>query len=139
MSISGLEHVLVLAEDIEETRDFYCLVGLRVGERPPLEFPGYWMYAGSTPCVHIADRGAYRAHAAGLGLSVPDAGLCYAPVDHIAFNASDYDTLAHRLAASGVATVHNTVAAAGLSQLFVDDPNGVRIEINVRRSQTQER
>jgi catechol 2,3-dioxygenase-like lactoylglutathione lyase family enzyme len=35
--------VLVLSDDIDRTRDFYCdVVGLEVGERPPLEFPGDW-------------------------------------------------------------------------------------------------
>ena len=49
MSVTAMEHVLVLSDDIEATREFYCqVVGLRVGERPPLEFPGYWLYAGAT-------------------------------------------------------------------------------------------
>ena len=41
MSATEMEHVLVLSDDIEATSDFYCrVVGLRVGDRPPLEFPG---------------------------------------------------------------------------------------------------
>ena len=68
---SELEHVLVLTEDIESARVFYeRAVGLRTGDRPALEFPGYWLYAGDVPCLHIADRAAYRAHAAALGLNV---------------------------------------------------------------------
>jgi catechol 2,3-dioxygenase-like lactoylglutathione lyase family enzyme len=136
MSITGLEHVLVLAEDIDQTRDFYDLVGLRVGERPPLEFPGYRMYAGATPCLHIADRTAYRAHASRLGLNVADARSGSGRVDHIAFSASDYEGLSDRLKHSGVTAVQNAVPAAGILQLFIEDPNGVRVEINVRRSQT---
>jgi hypothetical protein len=62
------EFQLVLTDDIESTRRFYCdVVGLRVGERPPLAFPGYWLYAGATPCLHIAERGPYSAHAAAMG------------------------------------------------------------------------
>ena len=35
MNVTAIEHVLVLSDDIEATRDFYCqAVGLRVGERP---------------------------------------------------------------------------------------------------------
>ena len=70
-----MEHVLVLSDDIQRTRDFYCdVVGLEVGERPPLAFPGYWLYADSAgaSCIHIAERRAYAAHAAGLGLHVPE-------------------------------------------------------------------
>ena len=67
-----MEHVLVLSDDIEATREFYCqVVGLRVGERPPLEFPGYWLYAGATPCLHIAERRRYLTHAAWIGLATP--------------------------------------------------------------------
>jgi catechol 2,3-dioxygenase-like lactoylglutathione lyase family enzyme len=138
MSIGGLEHVLVLADDIDGTRDFYCsVVGLSVGERPPLAFPGYWLYAASdgsgrgSACVHVAERGAYAAHAAELGLEVPsgqDPGV--GPVDHVAFSASDWDGLMARLERCGVAAVTNRVPG-GPRQAFFADPNGVRIEINV--------
>ncbi len=136
MSITGLEHVLILADDLERSRDFYEWVGLRAGERPPLEFPGYWMYAGANPCLHLADRAAYRAHASRLGLNFADGQPGPGRVDHIAFTALDYEALTDRLERSGVAAVHNDVPEAGLLQLFIEDPNGVRVEINVRRSQT---
>jgi len=35
--------------------------------------------------------------------------------------------------------VQNAVPDAGLLQLFIEDPNGVRVEINVRRSKLEER
>lgn len=136
MSIGALEHVLVLADDIDGTRDFYCeVVGLSVGKRPPLAFPGYWLYAASdgtgAACLHVAERGAYAAHAASLGLNVPDGpdpGV--GPVDHIAFNASDYGGLLERLRRQGVPAVTNAVPG-GPRQVFIEDPNGVRVEINV--------
>jgi catechol 2,3-dioxygenase-like lactoylglutathione lyase family enzyme len=140
MSVTAMEHVLVLSDDIEATRDFYCrIVGLRVGERPPLEFPGYWLYAGSTACVHVAEREAYASHAAGLGLEVPADSPGAGPVDHIAFTAGDYEAIAARLQSHGVAAVRNTVPNGGPHQLFIEDPNGVRIEINVRHLQTEAR
>jgi catechol 2,3-dioxygenase-like lactoylglutathione lyase family enzyme len=136
MSIGSLEHVLVLADDIDATRDFYCsVVGLSVGERPPLAFPGYWLYAASdsgsnAACLHIAERRAYAAHAAGLGLRVPSADPGVGPLDHIAFSASDYDALVERLERHGVRAVKNAVPG-GPRQVFIEDPNGVRVEINV--------
>jgi len=126
MSLSGLDHVLVLTDDLEATRAFYCdALGLEVGERPPLEFPGYWLYLGGVPCLHVADREAYRAHAATLGLRVGDA------VDHVAFTGAGYEQVAERLEAAGVDAVTNTVPGAGLRQLFLTDPNGVRVELNL--------
>lgn len=133
--VSELEHVLVLSDDIDAARDFYeSALGLRTGDRPPLQFSGYWLYAGSVPCLHIADRASYRAHAATLGLSVGErvgtAGT--APVDHIAFSASDYEAVTARLAAAGIDAVRNDVPGGGPRQLFFDDPEGLRVEINVK-------
>jgi catechol 2,3-dioxygenase-like lactoylglutathione lyase family enzyme len=140
MSVTEMEHVLVLSEDIEASRDFYCrVVGLQVGERPALEFPGYWLYAGATPCVHVADRSTYLRHAAWLGLAVPHEPPGAGYVDHIAFNASDYEAVRARLESNGVPAVQNVVPGGGLHQLFFHDPNGVRIEINVRRSHIEAR
>jgi catechol 2,3-dioxygenase-like lactoylglutathione lyase family enzyme len=131
--VSAMEHVLVLAEDIEQAREFYCeVVGLRLGERPRLEFPGYWLYAGATPCLHLAQRAPYLAHARKLGLRVPG-GAGPGPVDHIAFSGTDYEETRTRLQRKGVPAVLNTVAGGGPRQLFVEDPSGVRIEINFKQ------
>jgi catechol 2,3-dioxygenase-like lactoylglutathione lyase family enzyme len=134
MSAVALEHVLVLSDDIERTRDFYCeVVGLEVGERPPLAFPGYWLYSGATACVHVAERQAYGAHAAELGLAVPERDPGIGPVDHVAFRAAsgDYDGLLERLSRAGIEAVTNTVPG-GPRQVFIQDPNGVRVEINIK-------
>jgi catechol 2,3-dioxygenase-like lactoylglutathione lyase family enzyme len=132
---SELEHVLVLTDDIERTRDFYeRTVPLRAGPRPPLGFAGYWLYAGDRPCLHIADRGSYRAHALTLGLDVgerpgpPGTG----PIDHLAFSATDYAAVSRRLAAAGIEPVRNDVPGGGPRQLFFSDPDGLRVEINVK-------
>jgi len=128
MPLHGLEHVLVLTDDLEATKTFYCeVLGFDAGDRPPLEFPGYWLHLDGVPCVHVAERAAYEAHAASLGLRPTQP-----PIDHVAFAADDYGELAARLEAAGVEAVTNAVPAAGLRQLFLVDPNGVRIELNVR-------
>ena len=140
MTVTSMEHVLVLSDDIETTREFYCgVVGLRVGQRPPLGFPGYWLYAGETPCLHVAERQAYLKHAAWLGLQIPHEPPGAGVVDHIAFNASDYDAVRQRLDSEGIPTIGNTVADAGLRQLFFHDPNGVRVEINVKAPNVEAR
>ena len=52
-------------------------------------------------------------------------------VDHVAFNADDYDELLATLERHGIEAVANTVPEIGMRQLFFSDPNGVRLEINV--------
>jgi catechol 2,3-dioxygenase-like lactoylglutathione lyase family enzyme len=135
MTVVVMEHVLVLSDDIERTRDFYRdVVGLEVGERPALAFPGYWLYAdgAGASCFHIAERRAYAAHAASLGLRVPSTDAGVGPVDHVAFRAGseDYDGLLERLSRAGIEAVTNAVPG-GPRQVFIEDPNGVRVEINV--------
>lgn len=149
MAVTALEHVLVLADDIDGTRDFYTdVLGLQAGARPPLPFPGYWMYTenGSTSCLHIADRDVYLRHAAtmGLGHADPDdpdgrssdgvgqrADTGMATVDHLAFEAADHDATRASIVRAGLTPVPNELPN-GIRQLFVRDPNGVLVEINVK-------
>jgi catechol 2,3-dioxygenase-like lactoylglutathione lyase family enzyme len=132
MPLSSMQHLLVLSDDIEATRNFYCeVLGLREGKRPPLEFPGYWLYLGEVPCVHIAEREAYAAHAQTIGLDASGAAQGSGAIDHVAFAASDYEEISERLERNGIESTENAIPAAGLRQIFVRDPNGVRVEINV--------
>ena len=130
MGVSAIAHVTLLSDDIDATRDFYCeTLGLRAGERPPLPFPGHWLYGDDGPLVHIADRTVYLEHARAIGLPAPAAAG--PPIDHIAFAASDYEDASARLERGGVSAVRNSVPGVGLRQLFFSDPDGVRIEIGV--------
>lgn len=128
MPVRRLDHVLVLTDDLEATKAFYCdALGLEVGERPPLGFPGFWLYLDGVACVHVAERGPYQEHIAGLGLEVGPA-----PVDHVAFHAEDADGVEARLSASGIDFAANPAPPPGLRQLFLTDPNGLRVEVNAR-------
>ena len=134
MPLTKLEHYLVLTDDMEATRDFYVqALGMHVGFRPPLAFPGYWVYVGDTPCIHIAEWKSYTAHSNEKGIEVSTRADGTGPVDHIAFNAHDYDEVVGRLERCGVKARRNDQPGGLLRQLFLQDPNGVKIEINVRK------
>jgi catechol 2,3-dioxygenase-like lactoylglutathione lyase family enzyme len=135
MPLTKLEHYLVLTDDIDATRDFYVrALGMQVGFRPPLGFPGYWVYVGDTPCIHIAEWQTYTAHSLEQGIAVSSRANGTGPLDHIAFNAHDYDDVVARLESHGVQATRNDVPGGALRQLFFADPNGVKIEINVRKA-----
>jgi catechol 2,3-dioxygenase-like lactoylglutathione lyase family enzyme len=60
MPLQLLEHFLVMTDDVDATRDFYCeVLDFREGFRPELDFLGYWLYLSSisltgaaTPAIH---------------------------------------------------------------------------------------
>jgi catechol 2,3-dioxygenase-like lactoylglutathione lyase family enzyme len=135
MPLLEMEHFLVLSNDIEATRDFYRdVLGFRAGFRPELAFGGYWLYLGDTPVIHIADRASYTRYVAGLGIALPTAADSTGPIDHIAFNCSDFDGMRRSLDERHVAYKRDTLTDIGLRQIFVHDPNGIKIELNFRRA-----
>ena len=132
MPLTKLEHYLVLTDDIEKTRNFYCdVLGMRVGFRPPLSFDGYWLYLGDVPVIHIGEWQSYTKHSEALGIPVTKPAPGTGPLDHIAFNGVDFQDIAARLKKHGVKTGLNVVAGIGLRQFFFNDPNGIKIEINI--------
>ena len=126
MTLRRLEHLLVLTDDLEGTRAFYCdVLGFESGARPPFPFSGLWLYLDGEPCLHVADRAEYELELTRRGL-----GSSGSPFDHAAFQGEDFEALSERIAAAGVDVVHNVVPGV-LRQLYLTDPNGIRIELNV--------
>ncbi|HEU4617859.1 MAG TPA: VOC family protein [Gammaproteobacteria bacterium] len=133
MPIERMEHYLVLSDDIDETKRFYCeALGMREGFRPDLGFPGYWLYVGETPCIHVAEWETYAVWTKKVGIPISTRAPVTGPLDHIAFNATGYDELAERLDKLGVILGRNLLDEIGLRQLYIRDPNGLVIELNFR-------
>lgn len=132
MPLTKMEHYLVLTKDLDATRDFYCRVlGFKDGFRPPLGFPGYWLYLGPTPCIHVAEWETYTAHSNERGIPVSTPGEGTGAFDHIAFVATDYDELIASLDRNGLQPFRNVTHPSGLRQVFLLDPNGIKIEVNI--------
>jgi catechol 2,3-dioxygenase-like lactoylglutathione lyase family enzyme len=134
MPLTQLEHYLVLTDDIDATRDFYVqALGMQVGFRPPLGFPGHWVYIGDTPVIHIAEWKTYTERNRAMGMHVSKRADGTGSVDHVAFAAQDYDGVLARLQQHGVAVRVNDNPGNIVRQLFLFDPNGVQVEINFRK------
>jgi len=133
MALTKLEHYLVISDDIEATRRFYCeALGMRVGFRPELEFDGYWLYVGDVPCIHVAERESYKRYSESIGIPVTPGNEGTGMIDHVAFNAADFDGTLRHLESLGIEPKQNRVDDIGLRQLFLDDPSCVKIELNFR-------
>ena len=137
MSIA-LNHISIRTLDVPACERFYAdLLGLVSGPRPPFPFPGVWLYAGDTAvyanaALHIIgiDRGAPEGLQGYLG-NRDDAGLQGSgAVDHVAFLATGLAPMLARLKEAGVSCRERTVPTLGLYQVFVEDPNGIVVELN---------
>jgi len=118
--IHSMNHFTICAEDRERTLAFYCgVLGLREGERPPLGFPGAWLYAeGSDQAIlHVYwDR----------PMPEPGTGV----IDHMAFSATKLSAVCQRLEAAGFAYELRRQPGSGIWQLFTLDPNGAKVELD---------
>jgi catechol 2,3-dioxygenase-like lactoylglutathione lyase family enzyme len=133
MPITQMQHYMVLSRDLEKTRHFYCdVLGLRAGPRPPFDFEGLWIYVGDVAVVHVAGQASYR-DTGRLGDGVNDRHGS-GSVDHIAFAATNFDELVASFNKHGVKYRSTRVPGSDLRQLFVFDPDGIQIEINIRAS-----
>ncbi len=131
MGLTKMEHFLVLTDDIGVCRDFYCQVlGFTEGERPVLDFAGYWLYLGEVPCIHIAERAAYQTVSDAIGLAVSPAAPGTGPLDHIAFNGTGFSEFRRKLEGLEIGFVTNKVPGPGFWQIFLHDPDGIKIELN---------
>ncbi len=137
MSIT-LNHFSIRSLDLPACERFYCdLLGLKLGPRPPFPFPGLWLYQGDTTVWANA-----AVHIIGVDQNDPDGLKRYlgerdeaslkgtGTVDHLAFFATGLATTLARLREHGLPLRERTVPVLGLHQVFLDDPNGVVIELN---------
>jgi catechol 2,3-dioxygenase-like lactoylglutathione lyase family enzyme len=121
MPVEALQHINIRARDVERTRDFYVrILGLRVGDRPPFRSTGYWLYLGADPVIHLVQKTSDEPQ------STADTGA----IDHIAFRGVDLEGTRQALAREGIAFREAVVPRDNSIQLFVHDPDGVRIELN---------
>ena len=134
----SLNHVSIRTLDLDGTRHFYTTVlGLADGPRPPFPFPGIWLYAGDTgdyanAMVHVIGLDPHDPNGLNQYLGERDnTGLQGSgAVDHLAFFANGLAEMMNRLQAAGVPYRAREVPVLGLHQVFVDDPNGIVIELN---------
>jgi catechol 2,3-dioxygenase-like lactoylglutathione lyase family enzyme len=124
MHVQRLDHVTINTYDLDATRRFYVdVIGLHNGERPPFAFPGLWLYIGQTAVIHV------------VGLSTDDDRLPGGgAVDHIAFRVDGLAAMRERLQRENIAASEAVVPRTGDVQIFVHDPNGVRLELNFTAS-----
>ena len=123
VGITGLDHINIDTSKPDETVAFYeDVLGLenRPQDRPDFGFPGAWLFLGERPVVHLNF------------IDEDDRFWQRSAFNHIAFEGSDFVGMCALLSDRGLKYRTSERPEISLSQIFVDDPNGVRVEVNIR-------
>ena len=116
--ISGLDHINIRTADLDRLCEFYVgVLGMELGERPSFGAPGAWIYAGGRAVLHVgvADKAA-RGNTQ--------------PVDHYALNAHGRKAIEKRLGKANIPYRTTDVPGRAMKQIFVNDPDGIAVELN---------
>jgi catechol 2,3-dioxygenase-like lactoylglutathione lyase family enzyme len=138
MSNLSLNHFSIRSLEIEKTSEFFSKVlGLTVGPRPEFPFPGVWLYNGdesdwANAVLHLIaiDKNDPDGLKKYLGDRDPSSLRGSGAVDHIAFFAKGLEEKITLLKSLNIPYRERTVPVLKLHQIFLDDPNGVVIELN---------
>ena len=134
MALRTLDHCSIRTLDLPASRAFYAdVLGLVEGDRPDFPFPGAWLYLDGRAVIHLVgvdpdDPSGLEEY---LGGDVdPDALGDGGSLDHVAFRATDAPAMIGRLEGNDVPYRERQVPNMDLKQIFVEDPNGITIELN---------
>ncbi len=127
MPLTDLHHVALRTRDLAASEQFYMeALGMKKVKRPDFDFPGAWLQMGET-MFHL------MAGYAALG---PDGEISRGSgaVDHLAIQARGFDEMRAHFESLGLEHKENDIQDFGIWQLFVNDPDGVIIELNFARA-----
>lgn len=128
MPALGLNHYNLRADHAltEALCRFYVeVIGMRIGARPPFKFPGYWLYLGEQPVLHLVEAPATEKRAPHV----------MGTFDHVAFNCEDLAAFEAHLHRCAVDYRKATIPGSAVCQLFLTDPAGNGVELNFSTGQ----
>jgi catechol 2,3-dioxygenase-like lactoylglutathione lyase family enzyme len=127
MQVKGLDHVNVIAADLDETIRFYQdVLGFRFGARPAeMTFAGGWLLdATDRPIIHLMAYDPAR-HGPDERRAMPTGSI-----DHVALACADFASTVRRCETLGIPHRVNDRKYGDLRQVFITDPNNVTLELN---------
>lgn len=133
-----INHVFIRTADIEKMILFFeQTLGLEHGYRPSFNFPGAWLWGDDRPLIHLSEISPVdKEQTDYLGNQKGASEMSTGTIDHIAFSGSDYPGLIERLKHYKMDYFERTLPLTGEYQVFVEGPEGLRIEIQFDRQQT---
>ncbi len=123
MPVGLVDHfnIVIARSQVDATLRFYCeILGLKEGFRPDFGRPGWWLYTGDHPVLHIS-----------LKEIAPTVGAT-GSFDHVALNATDWPGMKATLERHGIPFEEQLVRDNTALQIFFRDPNGLRVELDYK-------
>jgi len=126
MQVNGLNHINIVTSDMARTVEFYeQVLGMKQQQIPmaPAGFGGCWIAdSQGQPIIHLQ---AYNPERHGAERGGPTGRL-----DHIALTCAGFDDTRRRCEALGIEYKVNDRQFGDLRQVFVTDPNEIKLELN---------
>lgn len=123
MPVNGINHINieVSAEQLPKVRAFYEeILGLKPGFRAKSKRDGAWLYAGNTPVIHLSVTEDWMNNVDKIHFN------------HVAFACSEVKTFKDHLDKHNIqyAFEQRSLADCEMTQFFLHDPVGIKIELN---------
>ena len=140
MPLTHLEHFLIQTEDLDGTCNWYVdVLGMEEGPHPDFKMPVRWLYLGDEPVLHLTIGGENvsenrKKYLGQQSTTTKGSGV----VDHVAFRATGLKKMLTHLDSEGVDYTKRQVDDQGLFQVFLMDPNDVKVELNFAAKEAQD-
>ncbi len=124
MAIGLVDHfnIVISPSQVDETLRFYReVLGLKEGFRPDFGRPGWWLYAGTHPVLHIS-----------LKKDIPPTRGSTGSFDHVALNATGWAEMKAKLQQLKIPYEEQLVDDNTALQIFFRDTNGLKIELDYK-------
>ncbi len=125
MDIRMLDHTAINVADVEKSRKFYTeKIGLTEMARPDFDFDGVWYEVGpGRQQFHLISHKDLTGH---------DLPARNGPrmEHHFALRVADIEATRQELESRGVAIMAENARPDGVTQIFVQDPDGYVIEFS---------
>ena len=110
-----LDHIFLQPVDMERMKDLFInILGLELCDRPPFDFPGYWLGNENIPLFHLAPGGK-QGNTTGV-------------IGHIAVSIEDEESLFSTLDRENVLYQVTWLPGKPVKQVFFRGPEGLTVE-----------
>ena len=127
MPVHKVDHITLNSSDLSKTCAFYAdVLGFDVQPMEGRGYQGAWLLLDGHPFVHLVSRTPQQT---------PDKT---ALVDHFALEATGLGETRRHLETTGVAFREMALPEFEIHQIVVQDPDGVKVELNFRGAASRE-